>query len=217
MCLGFRVPVGCLQSKHTIRSGVMTSVSMGRLQGICRSLYFTTRGLASESGAASCSFGPWNATPEGGPSPPLHLIASRSYKAHRVNRPNLAQPIDVNTLDLLLARTTTPTSALLPVLKNLAFLNPRQTTYMLEKLSRMAALQAHRQHGSSSHQLGASPSYEQSAEGLMVVSEQGEVCRQLVGALGGIMAGLIADCSSEQLRRGLWGLSQTRSLTSGQR
>ena len=207
---------GCLQSKHTIRSGAMTSVSMGRLQGICRSLYFTTRGLASESGAASCSFGPWNVAPDVGPSPPHQLIASRSYKAHRINRPNLAQPIDVNTLDLLLARTTTPTSALLPVLKNLAFLNPRQTTYMLEKLSRMAALQAHRQQGRSSHHLGATTSYEQTEEGL-VVSEQGEVCRQLVGALGGIMAGLIADCSSEQLRRGLWGLSQTRSLTSGQR
>ena len=202
--------MGC--ERGTIRLGVMTSMSMGRLQGICRSLYFTTRGLASESGAASCSFGPWNAAPEVGLSPSHQLIASRSYKAHRINRPNLAQPIDVNTLDLLLARTTTPTSALLPVLKNLAFLNPRQTTYMLEKLSRMAALQAHRQHGS-----GVTTSYEQqSAEGLMV-SEQGEVCRQLVGALGGVMAGLIADCSSEQLRRGLWGLSQTRSLTSGKR
>lgn len=190
------------------------SMNTGRLRGIWRALDFTIRG--GESGAASCSFQLWNSSPsEILASPPQHLIASRPYKAHRVNRPNLAQSIDVNTLDLLLAQTTTPTAALLPVLKNLAFLNPRQTTYMLEKLSRMAALQAHRQRGSSSDGSRQHPGVTTSYQGLMA-SEQGEVYRQLMGALGGVMAGLVADCSPEQLRRGLWGLTKTRSLTSEQ-
>lgn len=57
-----------------------------------------------------------------------------------VNRPNLAQPIDVNTLDDLLRKAITPESAALPVLKYAGLLNPRQTAYMLQKLPRMEQL-----------------------------------------------------------------------------
>ena len=129
------------------------------------------------------------------------LIATRKYKAHRVNRPNLAQPIDVNTLDTLLMRTTSPTSALLPVLKNLAYLNPRQTAYMLEKLPRMAALHVHRIGGSQGGSAWGP------ATGMREGEDQRRAQAALTSALRARMGRVVADCSPEQLRRALWGLA----------
>ena len=134
------------------------------------------------------------------------MTALRGYKAHRVNRPNLAQPIDVNTLDNLLSRATTPTSALVPILKNATYLNPRQTTSMLERLPRMAMLHQHRCTGG-----GVSAAY--SRGGAWSVGER-EAYVALMGVLGRRLVEVLADCTPNQLRRAFWGLAMME-LSSG--
>ena len=133
------------------------------------------------------------------------LTASRGYKAHRVNRPNLAQPIDVNTLDLLINRTTNPASALLPILKNLAYLNPRQTTSMLEKLPRMGMLHRHRTTGGSGlgHGNDTWPQV------------QREAYSALMGVLRRRLTEVLADCSPDQLQRAFWGLTMSEHSAAG--
>lgn len=42
---------------------------------------------------------------------------ARGYRPRLIGRPNLAQPIDVNTLDEMLSAATTPMAMALPVLK----------------------------------------------------------------------------------------------------
>ena len=169
---------------------------MSRLQGITSS--------------SLTALGEWAASSSANHKLPFfQILSTRGYKAHRVKRPNLAQPIDVNTVDILLSRTTTPTSALLPVLKNLAYLNPRQTAYMLEKLPRMAALHAHRmgepgRHGSALATWRASVG--DSSDG-SYVDPQLKAQAALVSALRGVMGRVITDCSPDDFRRGLWGLA----------
>lgn len=89
--------------------------------------------MAQTSTSYAASSQPWGAAA-------ALLSPRRGYKKYMVNRPNLAQPIDVNTLDELLRKAITPESAALPVLKYAGLLNPRQTAYMLQKLPRMEQL-----------------------------------------------------------------------------
>ncbi len=117
----------------------------------------------------------------------MQFAANRGYKKHYVNRPNLAQPLDVNTLDTLLQRTSSPGAAALPVLKYAMLLNPRQTTFMLQKLPRLEALHRTR-------------------FGRGWTGEEQATYRVLMGCLQERLCEVMPDCKPEELQRGLWGL-----------
>ena len=111
--------------------------------------------------------------------------------AQRTNRPNLAQPIDVNTLDTLISRSMTPSALAWPLLRFLPYLNARQTAAMLQKLPRLAALHQRRYQ---------SPSWGGD-------QEQQKAYHVLMSSLAGRFAELIRDSSPTQMQQGLWGLS----------
>lgn len=113
---------------------------------------------------------------------------TRSYKKHFVNRPNLAQPLDVNTLDEALQRATSPAAAALPVLKFSMYMNPRQTTYMLQKLPRLEALHRLRFGRGWSHE-------EQQMYHVVMTCLQQRLCQVMM------------DCKPSELQHGLWGLA----------
>ena len=153
-----------------------------------------------------------------------------------VNRPNLAQPIDVNTLDDLLRKAITPESAALPVLKYTGLLNPRQTAYMLQKLPRMEQLyrwglccsccqfkqrDGSRQgggkaatprfacclHKPSTNQCFRSPPGCRLRYGAQYDESQRDAYRALVYSLQQRLAQVLPDCNGQQLEQALWGLT----------
>lgn len=119
--------------------------------------------------------------------------AARGYKKYLVKQPNLAQSIDVNSLDELLQRATSPGAAALPVLKYLHLLNPRQTAYLLEKLPRLQQLHSARYGGAAAWS-----------------AEERRTYRVLMEALQGRLCQVIGDMKPKELRQALWGLAVSR-------
>ncbi|GAX84125.1 hypothetical protein CEUSTIGMA_g11548.t1 [Chlamydomonas eustigma] len=117
-----------------------------------------------------------------------------STKKHRINSPNLAQGIDVNTLDILLQRSIYPSSLALPTLKYLEFLNPRQVCGLLQKLPQLERLHMHRLRHERRNQSAWS-------------SEQLDISMKLMSALQARLSKIMHNCTSTQIEQGLWGLA----------
>lgn len=153
-------------------------------------------------------------------SPPSARVSSalelitRGYKKHRVNRPNLAQDVDCNTLDTLLQRATTPLACALPILRYSNALNPAQTSSMLQRLPRMERLYAHRMAPK-----GEANSVASRPEAAAWPSEERQALRNLLSVLQKRFSVVMTDCTPEQLQSSLWGLAMayTRCVNGGTR
>lgn len=131
--------------------------------------------------------------------PPGFAARLLTKKAQRTNRSNLAQPIDVNTLETLISRATSPCAMAYPLLRFLPHLNARQTSAMLEKLPRLEALHQRRYN---------SPNWGGD-------QEQQEAHRVLMASLAERFADVMQHSTATEMQKALWGLAIWSSKNRG--
>ncbi|KAG1679829.1 hypothetical protein FOA52_012742 [Chlamydomonas sp. UWO 241] len=151
------------------------------------------RGTGDQASTSYASTSPLS-VPSAATAAAAAAAATRGYKKHLVGRPNLASPVDVNTLDELLARSASPAAAALPVIQYEEHLNPRQVAYMLEKLPRLEQLRTLR-----------------SGSGYARDPDQSAACTAVHLSLARRLVAVMPDCTPEQLRGALWGLASLRA------